>query len=87
MKRKVKPDAWIENTKVLFEHWKKVNGQCLWTLRQELGPQDVIVQFWVTNNGKARYYMVRIWPDGSGWDVYGQLDDTNMVKATLEKIL
>ena len=30
---------------------------------------------------------VRIWGDGSGWEVYGQLDKTNSVEETLNRII
>ncbi len=76
--------------------FRERNGQLLWETTFSLNPdrprkKDIIVQSWVTTNSDGdrdiAHYMVRIYADGSGWDVFGQLDRTNSVQATLDAIL
>jgi hypothetical protein len=45
----------------------------------------VAVECWLTRAGNV--YLVHVWLDGSGWDVYAPVDKTNSVASTLENIV
>jgi hypothetical protein len=70
----------------LYAHLTKVGGRLLWAVDSKVEEciKQIRVECWLTDSNKT--YLVRIWCDGSGWDVYGQLDQTNSVERTLEKI-
>jgi len=78
-----------ERLRPLYDHLiHKVKARCLWSAREEY-PNDrrqgVLVECWLTPSGHT--YLVRVWLDGSGWDVYGEVDKTNSVEETLKKIV
>jgi hypothetical protein len=40
-----------------------------------------------TGKPTANYYLVQIWADGSGWNIFRPLTDDNRVKATLDAVM
>jgi hypothetical protein len=70
---------------ILWDHFIGLHGKKMWeTIVFNYADKPwQVVQFWTTGKGQ---YLVTIDLETGGWDVYGQLDTTNQVQATLEKI-
>jgi hypothetical protein len=78
-----------ERIEPLMKRLGEVNARCTWEGYASLNTdrprqKDIILQHWYTDRG---YYIVQIWADGSGWNVFKTVDDTNSVEKTLAAIV
>jgi hypothetical protein len=90
--------TWQQRVEPLMKRFRELDARMTWEGYVSLNTdepdrQDIILQHWYTCRlagvGSAvrhRYYIVRIYADGSGWDVFAPVTDKNDVRATLEAI-
>lgn len=96
------PAAWVDRVEPLMKRFREIGARCTWEGYASLNTdkprqQDIIIQHWYTShseemeNGYTRnwsnYYIVQIWADGSGWNVFKSVDDTNSTEKTLAAIV
>lgn len=92
MSRPDKQPSWIERVKPLMEHLHKIDARMTWEGYVSLNldrpkQKDIILQHWYTmNDNTPRYYIVRIYTDGGGWDVFAPVCDLNEIEPTLAAI-
>lgn len=87
--------TWQERCDPLMKKLRELNGRCTWegyaTLNLDRPRQkDIIVQHWcVPKQGEKEgcdYYIVRIYGDGSGWDVFAPLTDDPTIRGVLDAL-
>jgi hypothetical protein len=96
------PAAWQERVQPLMKRLVEVGARCTWegyaTLNTDRPRQkDIIIQHWLTShsetmeNGYERnwsnLYIVQIWSDGSGWNVFSEVCKENDTAKTLAAIV
>lgn len=90
------PEKWVERVKPLMDHFAKIGARMDWEVRGSRADNThgIIVQSWSCNNERTRqphdpplrFYLVRIWADGSGWDVYRRVSASIFRNPTLKEI-
>lgn len=74
---------WEERVAPLHDHFVKLGAKLAWRIRDDsLG--NILVECWLTGTTS---YLVRIWEDGSGWDVYKPVSESNKVEDTLAAVV
>jgi hypothetical protein len=93
-----KTRIWHERAEPLFKKFRELNGRCFWETYASLNTdrphqKDIVIQHWYVaypategRRGSGRYFMVYIWTDGSGWNVFGELDRSGDIDAALAAI-
>jgi hypothetical protein len=93
--------VWMQRVDPLMKRLRDVGARMTWEGYASLNTdkprqQDIIIQHWYTShsekleNGYDRNwsscYIVTIWADGSGWNVWRQVDDSPEIQPTLDAI-
>lgn len=85
--------SWQEQVRPLMDHLRKLSARMTWEGYVSLdldrpNKKDIILQHWytVSSEGTAHYYIIRIYSDGSGWDVYTPVNNSLDIQETLDLI-
>jgi hypothetical protein len=83
--------TWREHVQPLMDRFHELGARMTWEGYVSLNtdrPQkkDIILQHWYTNNTVLRFYIVLIYTNGSGWEVYSPVTNDISIKTTLEAI-
>ena len=78
-----------ERIRPLMDRLRELNARCQWESYVALNPDrpkktDIVLQHWTTKNGT---YIVRIYANGDGWDVFKPVTESIEIKPTLEAIV
>lgn len=88
MTKKTMP-TWQESIKPLRDVFIEIRATLTWEGYASLNPdwsrsKDIIIQHWATPTGQS--YLVRIFADSSGWEVYSPVTPNPEVEAVLDAI-
>ena len=92
-RRMTERPRWQNRTEPLFDRLRELDAVLTWEGYASLNTdkprqKDVIIRHYYTQgeDGKHRYYVVTIWADGSGWNVFRPVHDGVETQPTLNAI-